>query len=96
MTQYIQRRDKGPSLLPERWRRHYNVWFDDGFGFSVTLQGLDTLLDGSRFPADFRACVQAADELFKAGDRKGVVEWPSGNRSQQPQWRPGSLGDERS
>lgn len=88
MPQYIQRRDKGPRLLPQRWRRFYNVWHDDGFGFSVTLQGLDTLLDGGRFPADYWACVHAADDLFKSGDRDGVVEWPSGRRLPQPKPAP--------
>jgi len=88
VTQYIQRRDKGPRLLPERWRRQYNVWFDDGFGFSVTLDGLDKLLDARSAPSNFWACVNVADELFKAGDLDRVVEWPSGMRKQQPS--PGS------
>ena len=80
MAKYIQRRNKGPAVLPERWKRQYNVWFDDGFAFSVSLHGLDTLLEGGRFPADFWACVKAADSAFKAGDRDAVFEWPSGRR----------------
>jgi hypothetical protein len=83
VTTYIQRRNKGSALLPERWRRQYNVWSDDGFGFSVSLSGLDTLLDARRYPADFWACVQAADRAFKAGDLQAVFEWPSGRRLPQ-------------
>lgn len=80
VARYIQRCNKGPALLPERWKRQYNVWFEDGPGFSVSLSGLDTLLEGGRFPADFWACVHAADRAFKAGDRDAVFEWPTGHR----------------
>jgi hypothetical protein len=77
---YIQRRDKGPAVLPERWRRHYNVCFEDGFAIFVSFSGLDTLLDVGRYPADFWACIQAADQAFKSGDREAVFEWPGGQR----------------
>jgi hypothetical protein len=77
---YIQRRNKGPNWLPERWKRQYNVWHDDGFGYSVSLDGLDKLFDGRSSPGDFRACVEAADRAFRSGDRAAVFEWPSGRR----------------
>jgi hypothetical protein len=80
---YIQRRNRGPALRPGRWKRHYNVWYDDGFGMSVSLSGLDTLLDARRVPADFWACVEAADAAFMAGDRDAVIEWPTARRLEQ-------------
>ena len=88
MPQFIQRRNKGPRLLPDRWKRQYNVWSDDGFGFSVSLSGLDSLLDGRRNPADFWTCVEAADNAFLAGDNNTVIEWPSGRRLEEYQFRP--------
>jgi hypothetical protein len=90
MAAYIQRRNKGPAVLPERWRRQYNVWFEVGFGFSVSLSGLDKLLDGGRNPRDFWACVHAADRAFKLGDHEAVFEWPSGRRRRCPSARRGN------
>lgn len=80
VASYIQRRNKGPRWLPAARRRVYNVLYDDGFGYSVSLQDLDRLLDAGRFPADFSTCVAAADEAFESGDRDAVFEWPSGRR----------------
>jgi hypothetical protein len=73
VARYIQRRNRGSALLPERWRRQYNVWYDGGFRFSVSLSGLDTLLEAHRYPGDFWACVEAADLAFKAGDRQAAT-----------------------
>jgi len=80
VAKYIQRRNRGSALRPERWRRHYNVWYDDGFGMSVSLAGLDTLFDARKYPAEFWACVAAADRAFKSGDTEAVFEWPIGRR----------------
>jgi hypothetical protein len=42
---------------------------------------MEVTLDGRSFPADFWACVNAADEAFAAGNADVLIEWPSGRHA---------------
>lgn len=84
MPIYLQRQDLPARKLTGRRRRRYLVRNSDGPPNSLALHELDKLLDGRAFPADFWACVTAADELFDAGDRHGLIEWPIGRRVELP------------
>lgn len=62
-------------------RRRYEVALADGTLRQVSLGELDSLLDARRYPADFWACVHAADEeRGHLGDREQsrMTSWPSG------------------
>jgi len=49
----------------------------DGSRRRVSFGRLDTLLDGRKYPADFWACVHAADEAAGCD----VTVWPSGEQT---------------
>jgi hypothetical protein len=74
----IQRADRVRRLGPfRRIERRYRVRFLDGTELVLSLAGLDSLLDARRTPADFWACVHAADTAYAAGETLTQVEWPS-------------------
>jgi hypothetical protein len=63
-------------------RRRYEVAMSDGTIRQVSFGGLDSLLDARHNPADFWACVHAADnEREHLGDQETprMVTWPSGS-----------------
>lgn len=64
-----------------RRARGYEVASADGERRTVSLRELDSVLDGRAVPADFWACVEAADAVFDAGDKDAFIEWPSGRRA---------------
>ena len=75
----------GPPTSPVwgNWFRRasrYEVACGDEPREILSLHRLDVLLDGRRHPADFWACVAAADEAFAAGETGAFIEWPSGQR----------------
>jgi hypothetical protein len=61
--------------------RRYELHYPSGEHQVVTLDQMDAALDGRSFPADFWACVNAADEAFAAGNTDVLIEWPSGRRA---------------
>lgn len=70
---------------PRRFRlfgtqRRYEVHFDDGSTLVVAPTALDRLMKGRQYPADYWACVEAADAAHAVGDLNAVVEWPTGKR----------------
>lgn len=74
----IQRSDRVRRLGPfRRTERLYRVTFTDGSERVLSRAALDSLLNARRMPADFWACVDAADRAFAAGDTVTRVEWPS-------------------
>jgi hypothetical protein len=72
------RRTLRSALRPTR---RYELHYPSGERRVVTLDQLDAVLDGQSFPADFWACVNAADEAFVAGNTDVLIEWPSGRRA---------------
>ncbi|MDR0341598.1 MAG: hypothetical protein LBI49_00525 [Nocardiopsaceae bacterium] len=60
-----------------RRQRRYEVHRPDGRHRVLSLRELDVLLNGRAYPADFWACVHAADEAFARGDHDSLIEWPS-------------------
>lgn len=62
-------------------RRSYEVGLSDGSRRRVSLGALDTLLGARKYPADFWACVRAADDARARGDDL-ILQWPSGVRQQ--------------
>ena len=61
----------------KRGRHSYEVAMSDGSRRRVSFGQLDTLLDGRKYPADFWACVHAADEAAGCD----VTVWPSGEQT---------------
>jgi hypothetical protein len=64
-------------------RRRYEVVMADGRLRQVSFGELDSLLDARGYPADFWACVHAADrERDRLGDyeQPRMTEWPNGAR----------------
>jgi hypothetical protein len=61
----------------------YEVWRDDG-PVAMTGRQLDSLLDASRFPADYWVAVEAADNAFEEGDVDAWIESGSGRRVVAP------------
>lgn len=51
-----------------RRKERYEVWQPDAPPVAVTLAELDRRLDGRRYPADFWAAVDAADQAHAVGD----------------------------
>jgi len=58
-------------------RRAYEVSLSDGSRRRVSLRDIDTMVGASKYPADFWACVQAADDAWSTGD-DSFLQWPSG------------------
>lgn len=61
-------------------RRHYEVGMSNGTLRLVSFRELDKLLDARHCPADFWACVHAADsERDHAGDHEKprMTAWPN-------------------
>lgn len=63
---------------PRRKSREYEVTFTDGSVQTLRLSKLDRLVEARRIPADFWACIDAADSAAARGDTRSAVEWPSG------------------
>jgi hypothetical protein len=77
------RRVKPPTSRrwnPLRLASRYEVVFGDDSRTILTLDALDALLEGRRYPADFWACVAAADDAHLRGEASTLIEWPSGQR----------------
>jgi hypothetical protein len=79
----LRRVANGPRTVSSGFRpaRRYEVFDVTGGARVVTLHQLDSLLEGRAVPADFWACVDAADLAFSAGDLDVLIEWPTGRRS---------------
>jgi hypothetical protein len=79
----LRRVADGRRTLPSALRptRRYELHYPSGEHRVVTLDQLDAALDGRSFPADYWACVNAADEAFVAGNTDVLIEWPSGRRT---------------
>ena len=63
-----------------RGRRAYELRFSDGSSERCSFGELDRVADGRRYPADFWACVNAADQARAEGDADSMFEWPNGRR----------------
>ena len=57
--------------------RSYEVGLSDGSRRRVSFGKLDKLLDARKYPADYWACVLAADDARARGD-DSFLQWPSG------------------
>jgi len=57
-------------------RRAYEVGLGDGSRRRVSLSQLDRMVDARKYPADFWACVPAADDAWTAGGGS-FLQWPS-------------------
>jgi hypothetical protein len=44
----------------------------------MNFRQLDKFLDARRFPADFWACMEAADRAYAQRDPR-LIEWPTGS-----------------
>jgi hypothetical protein len=79
----LRRVADGPHTIRSGLRRvrRYEVSDPTGEIRVVTLHQLDSLLQARAMPADFWACVDAADAAYTAGDRDVLIEWPTGRRS---------------
>ena len=77
----LRRASDSPRSLGSLFRRsrRYEVRSDSETRV-MTLHQLDALLGARSTPADFWACVNAADAAFAAGDTDARFEWPSGRR----------------
>ena len=74
----IQRFDQVRRIGPfRRSPRRYRLGHPDGSETVLSLAALDSILEARRTPADFWACVDAADTAYAAGDTVTRVEWPS-------------------
>ena len=82
----LRRVPDGPRAFASAFRRvrRYELHDADGVTRMVTLHGLDSMLNARAAPADFWACVRAADAAFEAGDLDSLVEWPTGRRVIRP------------
>lgn len=58
----------------------YELWQQAGERL-VALRELDRLLGGRAYPADYWACVKAADDAWESGGPDIWIEWPSGTRT---------------
>lgn len=62
-------------------RRVYEVSMSDGTLRRVSFGALDKLVDARRYPADFWACVHAADserDRLGDGEEPRMTWWPNG------------------
>lgn len=62
-------------------RRRYELSQQDGARWAVALARLDKLLDRRAYPADFWACVKAADDAWESGEPDARINWPEGTRT---------------
>jgi len=76
----LRRVPDGPRTIGSAFRRvrRYEVDYLNGESRTVTLRKLDSVLHAREAPADFWACVRAADSAFAEGRLEARVEWPSG------------------
>lgn len=84
MSVRIQKIGEKRSLLTWRRRGVYKVWSGDGTVETMTLAELDNRLEARRFPADYWATVNAANEAFNADEAGVAIEWPIGKRVNLP------------
>ena len=79
----LRRVADGPRTIRSGLRRirRYEVSDPTGGPRVVTLRQLDSLLQARSMPADFWACVDAADAAYSDGDQAVLIEWPTGRRS---------------
>lgn len=64
-------------------RRRYELSQQDDARRVVALARLDKLLDGRAYPADFWACVKAADDAWESGELDAWINWPEGTRTRE-------------
>lgn len=79
----LKRVADGPRTVRSAFRRvrRYEVTGPAHETRVLTLYQLDTLLHARMRPADFWACVDAADAAYAAGDPDVLIEWPTGRRT---------------
>ncbi len=72
----------GPRKIRSAFRRQrqYEIYRSNGERSVVGLAEPRALLNGRKYPADFWACVDAADEAFTSGFHDVLIDWPSGQR----------------
>jgi len=68
----------GPRSIRSAFRRvrRYEVEYRNGESRAVTQRELDSVLHARDTPADFWACVHAADIAFAEGRLEARIEWP--------------------
>jgi hypothetical protein len=81
-TVNLRRVADGPRSIGSGFRHVRRYEFSDSTGVPrlVTLHELGSLLNSRALPADFWACVAAADTAFSSGDVQAYFQWPTGQR----------------